>query len=416
MLKFNDKYVLVYRKGSDHNSFDGKIVMRTSTDMQIWSDETIILQETGKDYRDINLIVFSNKLVLKYVKRWGDDKRKVYINYTTDLSTFNNEVELPTIESGYCASRGDMAIYNNELYCILYGMWDGTYLVKSSDLSSWNIVTKLLPNTDEASIVYNNDNYNADENKFIAIFRQTSTGFTGNFIYGQSYDGINWSYKEMSIKAHCPTIKILQISNYSRVLCVLYRNPSYLKSGLCRSYYLMSFMDVNGNLLRNPYSLFYSTNTFDIGYGDMVIDNDNMYICYYKGNGSNKANIYINTIYYDDVKKYINTNNSIPVKIEKIKYLNASNVLSYKNKYSEILGDIIVAFNNEKYVDFTIDLSPLDVTTGTVTLVSIYAENKFYEVRVNSVSNTSITGRVTYDNTASTFDHLRLRYFLIHRG
>ena len=109
-IKFNETYVIAYRVAETHTSFDGKMAIKTSTDNEVWSDETFILENEGEDFRDPQFIIFDNKLVLRYVKRINGDLRNVYTTYTSDLINWSEPVELPNPLGISSASRGNMTI------------------------------------------------------------------------------------------------------------------------------------------------------------------------------------------------------------------------------------------------------------------------------------------------------------------
>ena len=129
------------------------------------------------------------------------------------------------------ASRGNMTVKDNELYSINYDLWGGTYLLKTNNLITWSVVKNhLLCETNETSILWTGS-------KFIALFRMTDD--TKNSIIGFSDNGIDWSYKIFPLKAHCPTLDLINLNSYgnTKAIAITYRDVNLYNSLFNRVYF-----------------------------------------------------------------------------------------------------------------------------------------------------------------------------------
>ena len=409
MVKFNNKYVIVYRVGITHVDYNGKIVMKTSDDGVIWSDETVILSQENYDFRDGQLIVFNNKLVLRYVRRndlnnTNADIRKTFTIYTTDLMNWSTPVEMPNPIGERSASRGNMTIKDNELYSINYDLWRGTYLLKTSNLENWEVVNNhLLYETNETSILWTGS-------KFIALFRMTDD--TKNSIIGFSNNGIDWEYKTFPLKAHCPTLDLINLNSYgnTKAIAITYRDVNLYNSLFSRVYFNICFINENGNLIYNPYMLLSTLANFDNGYGSVVEDTNNLYISYYTSSKEIKIKKISKGIIYNEI---INGKDPLKYITNEMPYINSSNMKSTKNIQKFISGDITVIGDGTNKKEFTIDLSSYSLTSGALHILSAYVENELFQVRIKSVSLTEVKGVLICDNVFTT--NQTLRYNLIYR-
>ena len=403
LIKYNNEYIIAYRVGSTHVSYDGKIVIRKSNDLVNWSNEIVVFQDAGIDYRDPFFGIFNNNLVLKYVKRFNkttnnDDNREAWITSTNNINIWSKGVLLPNPIGTYSATRGNMCVKDGYIYTINYDLWGGTYLLRSNNLTEWVHVCNLKENTNEGSIAYLN-------NKFVCLLRITDSD-GDNFLFGESLDGVNWNFKPFPIRGACPTLQEIQLSDYSKSLVVTYRDISVLKTSFNRCYFNMIFMDENGNILTDLYNISNQLESFDMGYGGIIYDTNNIYISYYDKNGINLKKI-------DKIAIY----NKI---IKGTKFLNPTLTYKSKDRTSEkdIIrfygGDFDVTGDGTKEKSFNIDLSEYNLKEGAINILNIYAEHENFDVRIKSCSLTSIQGKIICDNPTFTTT-IKIRYTLIHR-
>jgi len=385
IIKFGGQFIVFYRRGTGHVSFDGEIVYKTSSDGEAWSQETVLLSTTDYDYRDPCVIVFNGKLVLKYVWRLEiDSVSRTSIISTDDLITWTDEQILPSPNGDYARSRGNMAIKDGELYVINYLLTNNTFLLKTTDLVNWSIVmADLKTETNEASIIYSGG-------KFIAVFRQKKSGvgeYEQPLLFGESIDGLNWSFKELEIKGHCPSLHLIEEDRY----LITYRET---ESSLITNkfHYVMTVLNKHGELTSIIYDLLWST-SWNIGYGDILIDGTNLYAVYY-GN----SNIFKKKFILDDVQKLnlfkptISTDKFVS---NEVKYLNKDGVITLAPTKT-IMGDVDVVGNGTKETGFTVDLSLLGIVNSVVVVTNMIADNNIgnFNVTLISVSQTQIVGRL----------------------
>jgi hypothetical protein len=407
IIKFLNKYIIFYRSGTNHSTtFDGKIVYKTSDDGVNWSEETILLSNDGYDYRDPIAIIFGDKLVLRYFYRFNNGINRTCVISTTDLVTWSSQKEIPSPNNVENRSRGNMLVKDGVLYTINYDVYaNSTFLVSTTDLVTWNIVTSLVKElTNEASITF-------AENKFICILRQAiydenNSDFYNPLIWGESKDGITWSFKELPIYGHCPSITllpILQSGTYygNNKLIVTYRDPShYNYTG--DSNFNIVVLTTNGELFSTRiYNLY--RGTWDSGYGDVLIDGNKVFVTYYAYTPTGR--IYVKTFNKTDFDKLSIFGNSNTNFVEKddIVYLNYAGVSSVKKIKQFLSGDLDVTGDGTTEKAFTIDLTPLNLT-GAIISVNVYVMNSTgkFDVGVQSFSKTAITGLLKAE-TGSTF-------------
>lgn len=63
----------VWRHGTTHTSIDGRIDLAVSSDGRAWTRRTVVPQRDGHDYRDPGLACASDRLILSYTDRLGDE-------------------------------------------------------------------------------------------------------------------------------------------------------------------------------------------------------------------------------------------------------------------------------------------------------------------------------------------------------
>lgn len=72
IVRFDNRYLVVFRNGTGHMSFDGKIKILASVDLETWTTAAEIIAPAGDDLRDPKIIVFQNRLLL-----YGGIRREV---------------------------------------------------------------------------------------------------------------------------------------------------------------------------------------------------------------------------------------------------------------------------------------------------------------------------------------------------
>lgn len=399
IIKFLNQHIVFYRAGADHATYDGKIVYKTSSDGVTWSAETVLLETANYDYRDPSVIIFNNKLVMKYFYRLSDGTAKTCVISTDDLITWSAPVVLPSPNSANNASRGNMAISGNTLYSINYFNWNDTFIVSTTDLENWTVTVPLLKaDTNEASITF-------VQNKFICLLRQAIYDSNGKdydspLLWGESVDGVTWDFKELPLYGHCPSLHVLKVNAFGTDrLIVSYRDMSQ-NSTLKRGYFNLAMLNTRGELFSSRiYNLFWATDKWDLGYGDVLIDGAKVFLVYYSYLPGGK--IHLKTFVTDELSNFSTFKHKHPELIERKNavYLNPSGVKSTKEIKQYVNGDIDVTGDGTGQKSFAIDLTPLAITGALVNLgaFAVHSSGGF-SVRFTSVSNTQLSGILKVDS------------------
>lgn len=379
---FLNKYIVMYRSGTNHTSIDGKLVFKTSDNAVTWGAEQTIASLTGMDYRDPTLIVYSGKLVVKYFKHDGNGNRKTCIRHTSDLATWSSEIELPSLNNSDNATSGNMTVKDNRIFMVNYtvdpvnGYINDSYLV-STDLTNHAVVGLVKAQTNEVSIHWDNSGFG-----FTAVLRQSADGDGGNnnknILVGRSMDGVNWTFKELPIRGHAPSLKAV-----GSKLVVTYRSLNHFNG----TQFNLLMLEQNGEFSGSRiYSLF-ARNNWDIGYGDVLPMSDNVYFVYYNVN-----EVMVKSLLRSDVLALS------PLR-QKQTYKYVGSTIRQGDIIQQLIGDVVVTGDGTGQKDFTIDLTPLALTGQLrVPTINVAHSTGLFSVRLKSFSTTSITGTLKIDS------------------
>ena len=139
VAKFGDKYYMVFRSGTLHASFDGKISFCYSEDGVNWSTPEDILVETDVDYRDPFLSVINGNLYLSTFTRVdnGDD--------TVTLTSYVYQLNPVTLGTTLVKTIANEAIFGkivkaNDL--VVFGTYDNdaSHIYRGNTISDATII------------------------------------------------------------------------------------------------------------------------------------------------------------------------------------------------------------------------------------------------------------------------------------
>jgi hypothetical protein len=284
-----DKIYLAFRQGSEHNSFDGKIMETVSLDRgYTWSSPRVIYKPTTKngDARDPQYLRLSNgDLLCRFFERVSTDRCGTYVIVASDLANnYSGKYSMAywnSIET-YSAARGNMVQLEDTIYSVLYNNKHETWMVKSQDYGkTWEFVSSIgaqidreasgLTNTEmnEVSLCYQN------EKMYFVARRQTFE--YNNLLVAESYDlGETWTnWHEIPIKGHAPSLYA-----YKDYMILSYRNIEVDVNDGKFLFQLILLKD--GYIASDPITVDQSS-IFDIGYGDVIaLDDTNFLVSYYK--------------------------------------------------------------------------------------------------------------------------------------
>lgn len=378
-----------YRTATSHNSYDGKIVYKKSTDSgKTWSAEIIVIQDAVKDYRDPNIVSFSGKYFLKYFYRMSSGEIKTQLISTIDFLTWSSPVTLPDSPAGSAnnASCGNMTVYNSELYIIAYDPLSTsfgstfTYLVKTSDGLTFTIVKDVLSkNTNESSVA----SYNG---KLYALLRQHRNPDKTNLpiLFGVSSDGLTWDFKETSLKGQCPSLKVIG----SKFIAVWRDGFDSLSS---RYVTRLATLGVNGHLLSSSLEIASGT-IYDMTYADILVRTSDVLVSHYIYDSTGKSKITLSSI----KRAEIDFEKPNVTRIKKYKYLTqlpgetTPAVTSHSNA-REIIGSAKFQGGGTAFQDVTIYFDKPITVYFFVASILIGTTSWYPTYQVKSKTSTSIT-------------------------
>lgn len=268
-----NKLIIVYREGTSHASFDGRIMQIESNDNgSTWiNNKVIYTPPVGSDARDPQLLILpDDTIICRFFERKSDNEMSVKCIKSSNFGvSYQTPISLPSnpspLRANFAAARGNMLLLNGTIYSVSYDSV-GAWLVKSNDNgNSWNYVSN-IPNVNEVSLGYENG-------KIFFIGRPNTTGSKAK--YGISSDlGMTWTIQDMDIYADAPSL-----TAYNNGYILTFRNNVNAPNE-----YTYDFAFVkNGIIVSDIYTL-YKDSQMDIGYGDVVLSDDSFYVVCYTPN------------------------------------------------------------------------------------------------------------------------------------
>lgn len=277
------KIIVVFREGSDHVSFDSKLVQMESFDKgKSWLNRKVIYEPlSGRDVRDPQLLVLpNNDLLCRYFERKSETESSVQCIISENFGgSYGFPVVLPfPYDETFAAARGNMVIIDDVIYAICYNRWAVTWLEKSEDYGrTWKVVSwldeRLWTNKIECGRI-NEASLGYHDGKMYVVGRQQSDKGDNRLEIGVSEDlGLSWEWSFLPIEGHAPSL-----TPYKDAFILTYRNVKDSKRG---KYSFDVVLVKDGKLLGNPSSLFISEN-FDVGYGDVITLPNSFLVCCYQ--------------------------------------------------------------------------------------------------------------------------------------
>lgn len=276
------KIIVSYREGTDHVSFDGKIIQMESFDKgKTWLNRKVIYQSSNNgDARDPQFLVLSNNDILcRFFERTSDVSSSVKCITSSDFGTSYTgltEFPFPTKEEVFAAARGNMAVVDGTIYAVCYNRWAYTWLVKSENNGkTWK------------NVAWIDLSLGTNESRFDRI-NESSLGYINGKLYlvarqqsddalqiGVSEDlGASWTWDVLPVKGQAPSL-----TPYNDSFILTYR---YVDAK-AKIYHFDVALMKNGKLVSQPTTLFKSS-SFDVGYGDVLTLSDSFLVCCYLPN------------------------------------------------------------------------------------------------------------------------------------
>lgn len=295
--KNRSKIIVAYREGTDHVSFDGKIIQMESFDKgRTWMNRKVIYRPaTGGDARDPQLLLLpSGNILCRFFERVSQTKSDVRSISSKDRGgSYQSPVifPYPYKEETYAAARGNMVVIDGVIYTVCYNRWSTSWIMKSDDEGeTWTFVSWV------------DRTLNTEENPFSCI-NEASLGYINGTLYlvGRSYKddgrmqiatsndlGATWKWDWLPARGQAPSL-----TPYKDSFILTYRQVDEISS----KYSFVVALLKDGKLASKPISLF-SSKSFDIGYGDVLTLSNTFLICCYRPDFS----IYCYEVKYDIFK------------------------------------------------------------------------------------------------------------------
>lgn len=362
IAKFNNKLYVAFREGATHTTLDGVIKIRVSeNDGKTWSSESfIVLSSDGRDYRDPQLIVFNNKLVLRAFYRTTTSVRHIIFKVSEDGTNWASGIQItPPDGFSYAGASGTMIERNGTLISTAYTYPHAcsVFVITTKDLINFN--TKLVLDArvqgfgaSETTIDYLQGKYR--------IFCRPSPEDSMDWFVIRTDD--NFKLENIQVKkGPLDGPRSLSIDDYNCLLS--YRDNSDSRNQKI----VITKTDRNGNEYKNI--LLEHENSTDSGYYDLKRDGDKVYGVFYRKDDSNNYNIHFRLYNFNELISFeVSTKNIIDTS-------------TGKNYIGKLLKGNKTYTHNVDIKDFTIN-----IPTTT---------------QVSKILNTSLTLRT--DDTTNVF-------------
>jgi hypothetical protein len=205
LIYFKRKYFLAFRNGTSHLSWDGKIVLLSSTDGKEWTEFKKFLFANRLDARDPKLFLKGKRMFLGFPLRMeesGKWQSQIFVTSTQNGKTFNRLKRVYRV--GFVNWRPKT--YKKYIYAPFY------YVGNIEDFSTWGV--ELYYSSDgfswrPISTIYEGDGANETEiefvkDKIIAVIRREGKS---SILAIAKPPYTNWEYKDLGRQLHSPCIK-----------------------------------------------------------------------------------------------------------------------------------------------------------------------------------------------------------------
>jgi hypothetical protein len=285
ITNYNNTFILAFREGLDHHSFDGKIRILSSKNDRRWKSDTLITLNDW-DLRDVKFIISAkNVLYLNAVAR----KQSANVNslksvawYLDDQKKWNGPIEDSAAENTW---RWGWAEFQDKIYTVAYaGKNRQGCLYSSKDEHSWNVerdtvFPDLSSYPNEAALCITSDS------TAVCLLRREAGSKTG--LIGKSrYPFHSWEWHDLGIRIGGP--RMLLLKNGIILATVRLYNESEHTS--------VCWVDTVTNKLVELDKL---PSGGDNGYAGMVETKRQLLISYYSSHIGKKATIYLAKIKLD---------------------------------------------------------------------------------------------------------------------
>jgi len=300
-----EKLLIAYREGSDHISFDGKIIQKESYDHgETWVNRKVIFEGPADyDARDPQFVVLADETVIcRFFVRTGQTTSSVKYIYSNDwgrtYSDWVGEFPMPFKSETFAAARGNMLAVNDTIFSTAYNRWHESWLVKSIDKGlNWEFVSWIDHANTQVSGAHrqlNESSLAIQDDKMYLVARSGGDEIRKLQVASSDDWGLSWKdWKELPVYGQAPSL-----TPYQDKHILSYRNNNTKENSGKYCFDVVLFKD--GNICTKPITIL-RTHYFDIGYGDVfTFDNFFLLCCY------TDKSIHCYKILYDVFEEYAN--------------------------------------------------------------------------------------------------------------
>ncbi|MBQ9994264.1 MAG: exo-alpha-sialidase, partial [Clostridia bacterium] len=285
---FGNKLLVAYREASEHLSYNGKIMLLSSSNGGSSFSESTVLSISGRDYRDPELFVYKNKLVLRTFYRIdGTTEGTIQFLTSDDGVTWSEPITItPPLGTFARASGTIVTDANGVLIAGAYAKDDAfhPFLIMTEDLV--NFETKILTDGEgnvfdgnETTCLFLNDGYYA----FVRHNTSTEKGyllkFDTSFVFKKKY----------AVNTVLNGMRALKISENE---CLITTRQYTSSADTPQRTAMFKFNNLSGFY---PTALSLGGGT-DTGYASIVKIGDTVYVAFYRD-----KYIFLRTYLYDDL-------------------------------------------------------------------------------------------------------------------
>lgn len=371
VAKFGDKYYMVFRSGSLHASFDGKISFCYSEDGVNWSTPTDVLVEADVDYRDPFLSVVDNNLYLSTFTRVdnGDD--------TVTLTSYIYQFNPTTLATTLVKSIANEAIFGKIIEAgdfVVFGSYDdnASHIYRGNSIADATTIHSFGSGY-ELCIRYFDEKYYMLMRDATGVSLKESTNLT------------TWTDKTLP--------QMTSADSFTKVgdrYLIGFRDSIIGK----HEYGNFAIAEFDGTFnLINTYKVF-ASQTQDCGYSAILFDEDNekVIIATYLQDGSSKTSVY-------SINCNIHEIDSLNIFLAKFDLDNCLKPATLTNERD--YASVIELINKETHGKFINMLDSSGTIKGQIykdpNSALLYIENPTGGIFIKSSANTSM-GVGTYNN------------------
>lgn len=285
LVLYKNNWYCVFREATTHKSFDGKIRIISSSDLNSWQSSKVFSVEED-DLRDPKFSITSQGyLLLNFNQRFENNKNGHYRQSITWLTEDGEKWEGPYVcESGIGTWRWSVTWFVNMGYSVGYSGKDrsGTLYITENGKKWFPYIKNFFPlnsiSPSETSLVFDN----TDSTAYCLL--RTDGGSKFAMLGSSPYPYLNWEWIDLKVRIGGP--KMVQLDN-GMLIAVVRLYDERERTSVC-------LIDKDRETLTEMLTL---PSGGDTSYGGVVIDENIIYISYYSSHEGSPS-IYLAKLKY----------------------------------------------------------------------------------------------------------------------